>query len=348
MAIDTVTVQAEALRWVTLLNSSATPQWQAGCQRWCERHPAHAAAFEEAQAWWIDVGEAAAMRGRAPEWPPMPLAPPQSYTYDYQPPMAACVGAPGLEEINAVVHAGSGRPAVAAVMVLALTAALWWSLDRFDEVTGFGESRTVRLADGSKLQLDTDTAVDINLRGSERRLDLAHGEVFVEPAGTGRPLRIDAGIGQVRLQDGTVSVRRDRDGTVAVAVERGEAEVTGGALTEPTVLRAGERIRFDARSSSGVQPGAAARALAWRKGELQFEDQALAQVMDEVRRYDRRFWYLPDGAAAQTRLSTVVSFEQIDGWLDALPQAAPVEIVRIGPLVWARDRSVRMSAKPTH
>lgn len=299
-----------------------------------------------------EVGHDAAVSLPLPLPLPLPLTPPAqppSHSYDYRPPAATFIGMPEPEQIDAVVRARSGRPAVGAAMVLALTAALWWSLDRFDESTDVGEGRTVRLADGSSLQLDTDTAVDIDLRGGERRLELAHGEIFIEPPmATRQPLHIDAGIGQVRALEGALSVRRDRNGSVAVVVERGEAEVSGGALAQPTVLRAGERVRFDARSSSGVQPGAAARALAWRQGELRFEDETLGHVMAELRRHDHRFWYLADAVAARTRVTTVVPFEHIDGWLDALPQTAPVEVVRIGPLVWARDRAPAAGGPPVH
>lgn len=268
-----------------------------------------------------------------------PPAPPRSHRYDYEPPAAEFFGVPRLDELEAVAGTRAGRPALAAAVVLAVTAGLWWSNERFDAATGVGESRTMRLADGSQLQLDTDTAVDIDVGSRERRVDLARGGIYVETTvAAPRPLLIDASIGQVRVHDGALSVRRDLDGTVAVAVERGEAEVVGTALNEPAVLRAGDVLRFDRRTHSGVLHAEAPRALAWRQGELQFENEALGRVMDEVRRYDRRLWYGPAGAVAETRLSTVVAFDHIDDWLDTLAQTLPLDIVRVGPVVWARER----------
>jgi ferric-dicitrate binding protein FerR (iron transport regulator) len=44
------------------------------------------------------------------------------------------------------------------------------------------------------------------------------------------------------------------------------------------------------------------------------------------------------GAVAETRLSTVVAFDHIDDWLDTLPETLPLDIVRVGPVVWARER----------
>lgn len=268
-----------------------------------------------------------------------PPAPSRWHSYDYEPPATVFVGVPKLDEVEALAGTRAGRPALAAAVVLAVTAGLWWSNERFDAETGVGESRTMRLSDGSQLQLDTDTAVDIEVGDRERRVGLARGGIYVETTSVApRPLLIDASIGQVRVHDGALSVRRDSDGSVAVAVERGEAEVVGTALDEPAMLRAGDVLRFDRRVHSGVRHEEAPRALAWRQGELQFENEALGRVMDEVRRYDRRLWYGPVGAVAETRLSTVVTFDHIDDWLDTLPQTLPLDIVRVGPVVWARER----------
>lgn len=292
----------------------------------------------------VPVRPPAEQGGAAPAAAPdpatvQPPAPPRSHRYDYEPPAIAFIGVPRLDEVEALGSTRAGRPALAAAVVLAVTAGLWWSNERFDATTDVGESRTMRLADGSQLQLDTDTAVDIEVGDRERRVDLAHGGIYVETATAApRPLLIDASVGQIRVHDGALSVRRDVDGTVAVAVERGEAEVVGTALDEPAVLRAGDVLRFDRRAHSGVRHEEAPRALAWRQGALQFENEALGRVMDEVRRYDRRFWYGPVGAVAQTRLSTVVAFDHIDVWLDTLPQTLPLDIVRVGPVVWARER----------
>jgi transmembrane sensor len=306
--------------------------------------PAHTVVFGEAQGWWTDAGDDSRADAPVPGPESAPF-PPQSHAYAYQPPAVVFVGGPGPSEIDAAGYSRAGRPAVAALVVLAVTVGLWWSFNSVDVVTGIGESRTVRLADGSSMQLDTDTAVDVAVEGRERRLDLVHGEIYVETAPAGaRSLRIDAGIGQVQSSDGALSVRRDRDGTVAVAVERGQAEVVGGALAAPVLLQAGDRIRFDRSVQSGVQHGAAARALGWRQGQLTFEDEALIRVMDEVRRYDPRYWVLPVGAVAEARLSTVVAIDHIDHWLDALSDTLPLEIVRLGPTIWALERAAGVPA----
>ena len=48
-----------------------------------------------------------------------------------------------------------------------------------DVRTGVGEQRSLRLDDGSQLQLNTDTAVDIRYDGQWRALELLKGEILV-------------------------------------------------------------------------------------------------------------------------------------------------------------------------
>ena len=325
-------IEAEALRWVVLLNTGdGAPHLHAEFVQWRDSHPAHAAAMREAHEWWRQIGHALSH-------PPAPPAPLAAHTYDYRPPTSTFMGPPSEDEMEALVSTRSGRPALLAAIVLALTAVLWWSIDRSDQTTGLGESRTVRLSDGSSVQLDTDTALDIDMSATERRVELGRGEVFLDVApDAGRPFVIDAGIGEVRAQGTAFSVRRE-GGTVSVTVERGEVEVGGAALAPPLRLQAGQRIRFDHQRHSGVQPVKVEHALAWRGGRLQFQDETLASVLAEIRRYDPRIWFVPTGAVAQARLSTTVAFEQVDPWLDTLPETLPVAVVRFGPVVWVRER----------
>ena len=330
-AVDSAAIEAEALRWVVLLNTGdGAPHRYAEFVQWRDSHPAHVAAMREAYDWWRQIGHT------LPQ-PSAPSALPPAHTYAYHPPTSTFMGPPSVDEMEALVRTRSGRPTLVAAVVLALTAALWWSFDRADQATGLGESRTLRLADGSTAQLDTDTAVDIDMRAAERRVELGRGEVFVDVAtDAGRPFVIDVGIGQVRAQGTALSVRRE-NGAVTVTVERGEVEVESLAVTPAVRLHAGQRLRFDRLTHSGVQPVTVEHALAWRGGQLQFQNEPLADVLAEVRRYDPRIWFVPTGPVAQARLSTTVAFEQVDPWLDALPGVLPVKVLRFGPLVWVRE-----------
>ncbi|RZI65652.1 MAG: DUF4880 domain-containing protein [Variovorax sp.] len=330
-AADAAAIEAEALRWVVLLNAGeGAPQRHADFVQWRDSHPAHAEAMRNAYEWWRQVGHALPSV-------PVPAELPLAHTYAYQPPTSTFMGPPTVDEIEALVQTRSGRPTLVAAIVLAMTALLWWSVDRSDQTTGMGESRTVRLSDGSMVQLDTDTAVDIDMTATERRVELGRGEVFVDVVqDAARPFLIDAGIGLVRVHGTALTVRREH-GAVSVTVERGEVQVDGPALQPAVRLHAGQRLRFDRDAHSGVQPVSIEHALAWRAGQLKFQDERLVDVLAEIRRYDPRLWFVPTGAVAEARMTTTVAFEQVDPWLDALPDTLPVKVLRFGPVVWVRE-----------
>lgn len=331
-ALDAATIEAEALRWVVLLNAGdGDTQRHAEFVRWRDSHPAHAAAMREAHKWWREVGHTLPAH---PELSTLPVA----HTYAYQPPTSTFMGPPTVDELEALVQTRSGRPMLVAAIVLALTAVLWWSIDRSDQMTGLGESRTVRLSDGSTVQLDTDTALDIDITPTRRRVALDHGEVFVDAApDAARPFVIDlGGIGEVRAQGAALSVRRE-DGTASVTVARGEVEIDGHAIQPAMRLLASQRLQFDQHAHSDAQPVVIDDALAWRTGQLRFQNERLRHVLAEIRRYDPRIWFISTGEVAQTRLSTTVAFEQVDPWLDALPGLLPVRVHRFGPVVWVRE-----------
>src|SRR3546814_8728315 len=69
--------------------------------------------------------------------------------------------------------------------------------DGIQYATRLGEIRTVKLSDGSKLPIDTDTLVTIDFGQTARHLRLEHGRDRFEVAHEERPFVLDAGDGVV-------------------------------------------------------------------------------------------------------------------------------------------------------
>ncbi|MFD2407035.1 FecR domain-containing protein [Azorhizophilus paspali] len=137
-----------------------------------------------------------------------------------------------------------------------------------DLSTATGERRRHRLADGTELWLNTDSALDVRFDTRQRLLRLRHGEVDIltgtDPAG--RPLLVLTGEASLRSLGTRFSVRRDdgRQGTQLgvsqgrVAVERPD----GGMLR---VVEAGWQIRIDTTGIHDMQP-LADGGTAWIEG----------------------------------------------------------------------------------
>lgn len=150
---------------------------------------------------------------------------------------------------------------------------------RADLHTATGEHKRVVLADGSALQLNTDTAVNIDL--GARRLALVRGEMAVKVSGSA-PLSIEGPYGRVSASHGEVCLRLD-DGDCQVSVYSGSVQLQ--PLTGPLLrLVAGQQVR--------VQPGGAGPVRAfdvllpgWREGVLMAQDQPLGSFLRELSRY---------------------------------------------------------------
>ncbi|WP_296232066.1 FecR domain-containing protein [Pseudomonas sp. UBA4617] len=170
---------------------------------------------------------------------------------------------------------------VAALLPMAWLASRELPLEAWtaDMHTAVGERRRVLLSDGTLLQLNTDSAADIDVRG--RRLTLLRGEVAVRLPGT-PGLTLQVPYGQVVLDAGEVCLRLV-DQACRVTLLKGTANLLpqqGPAL----LLQAGQQASLQA---TGVGPvtGLDAWLLGWREGVLRLEDRPLGELLHELRRY---------------------------------------------------------------
>ncbi|WP_166360705.1 FecR family protein [Pseudomonas akapageensis] len=227
------------------------------------------------------------------------------------------------------------RYAVAAsFMVVAIGAGLWsWQQGASDYQASFqtamGERRQVVLPDGSKLDLNGRTRIDVHFEARRRSIELQQGEVmFSVEHDSARPFVVQAGGGSVTVTGTRFDVRRDPEQT-RVAVESGTVRVQGreGGQGAPVTLTAG----LGSRISTGGDVAAAYAVntddlTAWRSGKLVFNDAPLSEVVLEVSRYRDKPVSVAAGKAANLRLSSVFKADDTDALLRVLPSILPVKV----------------------
>ncbi|HAG19406.1 MAG TPA: hypothetical protein DCK80_10040, partial [Pseudomonas sp.] len=163
--------------------------------------------------------------------------------------------------------------------------ALPWRRWAADERTAVGEVRDLRLADGTRLWLNTDSALDVRFDAKERRLALQHGELLIDaPASRrGRPLVLSSREGHVRSEQAARFSLRQEEGRTRLSVFAGvvDIQLEGFGVTS---VPAGQQAAFDRRH---VGPLAAARAehQAWATGVLLADNQRLEDFLAELSRY---------------------------------------------------------------
>lgn len=204
---------------------------------------------------------------------------------------------------------------------------LSWSDWAADAVTARGEQRSIALPDGSRLTLNTASAVALRFTAAERRIRLLAGEILVtthaDPSPTYRPFVVQTREGTAQALGTRFSVRRVDAQTTRVAV----FEHAVGIRTQEgasRLLRAGDAADFGA-GEIGASAEVQASAALWERGMLLAKNQRLADVVAEMARYRSGALHCAP-AVAELRVSGAVSLKDIDASLALLAQSLPVRI----------------------
>lgn len=199
--------------------------------------------------------------------------------------------------------------------------------------TGQGERREIRLAEGSGLWLNGDTAVDVDYAATLRRVVLHQGELFIhtqpDHSVPPRPFVVDTRHGRLRALGTGFSVRTAA-AVSEVAVFEGAVEIRSAGPDPATrILQAGQQARFDLETIAATQPADPNRRH-WRSGLLIAEDIRLADFIAELAHY--RTGYL--GCApevADLKLVGTYALDDTDRILAALEATLPVRVERTLP-----------------
>lgn len=241
---------------------------QAELDAWLAQSPSHMTAYLRVQAAWENTGRLTALRS---------IRPVRQSTTKNRRVLPLLMGVAAAAAIAAIV----GSSSISA----------WFDPEVKTYATKVGGHEILKLADGSEIELNTNTLLRTSIDSHERKVWLERGEAyfqvkhdekrpFVVLAGNDRvidlgtkftvrrePHRLQVAVmeGRVQLQSKTASGKEH-----SVALARGDVVVSaGGAL--PVVKKSETQLEKD---------------IAWRSGELIFEGATLADAAREFNRYN--------------------------------------------------------------
>lgn len=214
--------------------------------------------------------------------------------------------------------------------------------------TQVGIQKTVALPDGSSMQLNTNTQVEVRYTATSRDIRLLQGEAFFDVASNKeRPFRVYAGTGLVRAVGTAFSVFL-REQNVEVAVTEGSVEVSSllpPAETPTTVetpkptplatVTAGKLIHFSEQIESVTEVN---HALSWRQGILEFSGDPLTEVIADVSRYTDINIIINDSELSDLRIGGYFRVGEVDALLQALEHSFGVRVER------DKDNAIHLSA----
>ncbi|MDD1003662.1 FecR family protein [Pseudomonas sp. TNT2022 ID642] len=227
------------------------------------------------------------------------------------------------------------RYAVAAsVLAVAIGLGLFSGLNhpggyRAEFATALGERKHVALPDGSVIDLNSRSRLQVRYEKDRRVIELSEGEAMFSVAhDTARPFVVEAGHGKVTVTGTRFDVRRDVTQT-RVAVEQGTVKVQGRDAADDQFinLTAGLGTYVDAQGKVAAAYAVnAAELTAWRGGKLVFNNASLSEVVAEVSRYREKPLTVANPTVASLRLTSVFKSDNTDALLKALPSILPVAV----------------------
>ena len=227
---------------------------------------------------------------------------------------------------------GSGVASVVAVIGLALFAGeRYLPLDYWlaDQRTATGEQRTLRLSDGTLINLNTHSALDVRFDARQRLIVLQEGEILVETGhNDARPFYVQTRDGSLRALGTRFIVKREDDAT-RLSVLQSAVGAQPEALAQEQIFKEGQQVLM---RSDGLGPLLAVTPAtdAWTRGMLVVDNARLGDVVAELSRY--RTGYLGvDKQVADLRITGSFPLHDTTLALNALLPTLPVQIEQHTP-----------------
>jgi len=175
--------------------------------------------------------------------------------------------------------------ALTLAMLLSYQLPMYYQNWQSDYHTAPGQQLTLALDDGSRLTLNTDTALAVDFSAKQRNIELLRGEAYFQVfPDKNRPFIVSNGSAKARAVGTAFSVKKT-DADMQVIVSEGTVEVSAGKADAPALVHINQQVDYQQGRVGPVMPSNIMETLAWQRGQLIFKRQPLSKVIQEVNRY---------------------------------------------------------------
>jgi len=293
----------QAVAWfVALQDETCDDKKRAGFQKWLTRNESHALAYAEAEKLW---GTLDGMK------------------------TAEVPGMKAARNARARTRPSAGLGLTLTILFLLLGA---WRLDYSAPTvlysTGVGQRLSIALEDGTNIQMNTKTQLQVRLSWFRRDIALLEGEaVFSVAHEPFRAFTVTAGDLQIRDIGTRFDVYRKAQ-DIRVAVLEGEVALKPKDSWLDSELQAGFSRRFSNGRLQSVEAIDRNKESVWLDGRLVFEHTPLSEVIEELARYHEVGFVFADPSLAKLTLSGTFDTGDLNPFLNALEQMFPLRVKR--------------------
>ncbi|HKT78399.1 MAG TPA: FecR domain-containing protein, partial [Sphingobium sp.] len=302
-------IEAQAARLLARLNSDPSPQDEAELCDWVAADPRHAIAFARAEAAW----EAAErLKSAAAEV--------------HLPPMAQIVSEDKQRRLSRNIMIAAGVAILLFLVAAVVTVRIFNDVERYQ--TRVGEIRTLRLADGSVLSLNSDSEAEVRFTDHGRKVRILKGEAsFTVAHDREKPFEVEARSALIRATGTAFNVRL-RPSLIEVTVTEGSVSLRCGEHRADLVT-AGTGAILQPRSFvlTHLDSRLVDQRMAWRRGMVELNGQTIEQAAGEFNRYRTTPILIGDTRVSSLRVSGQFRTSDSHAFLSMLQRTLPIRVV---------------------
>ena len=238
-----------------------------------------------------------------------------------------------LREARQLRRDSSSRKRSTGVLSLALLLGFspflwsWLSTDIYR--TAKGQSSSIQLSDGSRVDLNTDTELYVQDTWINRSVKLIHGEaLFSVVHNKEKPFTVIAAGGHIQDIGTRFNVYQQADQvSVTVTVLEGEVSVTANQRSATQYLLPGQQISYDAKGQiSAIAQADIDTTTAWQKGQLVFKSQPLSEVLEQLGRYHEATLQIQGTRLQKLKVSGAFPTNNLSLALNTIAGALPIKV----------------------
>lgn len=322
-------IQEQACLWISRMDRGLSPNEQRELVIWCNQNTSHHSTLFEMAAYWDDLSVLNELSGL------FPLEKSNKPSNKFAAiALAASIALVSLLGVNAFMNE-SFLPFLPSLHEQTLTQTQTLS-------SPIGEQSTFTMSDGTHIQLNTNSVVEVAYSVSYRQLTLVRGEARFDVAkDKARPFTVTSGEKSFTALGTIFNVQKDGDHEMELMVTEGRVLITKASeaieIIKQTLLTSnesttakdlpgilvtsGEKAVIEQYTATPVQKislDQVQRDLAWQQGMLVFNGELLSNALIEVSRYTSSQFEIVDPQIANVKVSGYFKANDVDGLLASL------------------------------
>jgi transmembrane sensor len=245
---------------------------------------------------------------------------------------------PALNEARKATPTKSHLSTIASLLIITMLLSgvyLEYSAETLTYTTAQGEHRHIVLADDSRIDLNTNTQLQVKVSLLHRQVRLMQGEaLFTVSHEALRNFTVQADTLRIRDIGTRFNVRLEPE-RVAVAVLEGEVELDDGqSVNHQSLLAGNQRFYIKNTGLSQSETVTPESVTAWLNGHLVFKRAPLRQVTTELERYHPVKFVFANPELAQETLSGTFEANNLEPFLHAIETLLPIRAKHQGNTIF--------------